>query len=249
MLAAGLAWAAPAFADGSADVIPPPPADTGPAVPEPPSPYQVPEAEGPNRRSAPRGFRDARNRDGAPTAVVVGFTFGSSDWADTPFRQRDTSLRLQGEELELGRLDFTGFDAVFHYLGRPPWIVGAGMTYGTPFGGGGRRVEVLGPRARIDRVHLFRWYAEAGARALFGDLELFAMLHLGAQRAMVEVSGPDRLLIASRVAAGPRAGLRARLYRTLYVHASVFTDVLVWPGSLVTLGLALGPTGRLLRVR
>lgn len=231
--------------------LPPPPAtDTGsamrPRASTPPSPYVLPGAEETRPRRGPRELRATRNRDGAPTAVHLGFTFGTSDWARTPFRQRNTPLRLQGEELELGRLDGTGFDVLFHYLGRRPWVLGIGMTYGTPVGGGARSVEVLGPQARIDRLHLFRWYAEAGAGHHFGDLEVFAVAHLGVQRAVVEVSSPDRLLVASRPTLGPRAGFRARVHRALFVHASVYLDTLVWPGSLVTVGLAVGPTGRLL---
>ena len=235
------------------DVPPAPAGSTGsatrPRAATPPSPYVLPGAEETQRRASPSAFRRARNRDGAPTAVQLGFTFGASDWARTPFRQRNTTLRLQGEELELGRLEATGFDVLFHYLGRRPWVLGVGMTYGTPAGGGARNVEVLGPRARIDRLHLFRWYAEAGAGHRFGSLELYAVGHLGVQRAVVEVSGPDRLLVASRPTLGPRAGFRARVHRVLFLHASVYVDTLVWPGSLVTVGLAVGPTGRLLAKR
>ena len=236
------------------DEVPPPPAaDTGsarhPRAATPSSPYVLPGAEETRGRSSVGAFRAARNRDGAPTAVQLGFTFGASDWARTPFRQRNTTLRLQGEELELGRLDATGFDVLFHYLGRRPWVLGVGMTYGTPAGGGARNVEVLGPSARIDRLHLFRWYAEVGAAHRFGDLEVFAVGHLGVQRAVVEVSAPEKLLIASRPTLGPRAGFRARVHRVLFLHASVYMDTLVWPGSLVTVGLAVGPTGRLLAAR
>lgn len=240
--------------EAPAPALPPPPAtDTGsatrPRASTPASPYVMPGAEETRPRAAPTAFRATRNRDGAPTAVQLGFTVGTSDWAQTPFRQRNTTLRLQGEELELGRLDATGFDVLFHYLGRRPWVLGVGMTYGTPVGGGSRSVEVLGPQARIDRLHLFRWYAEAGAGHHFGDLEVFAVAHLGVQRAVVEVSGPDRLLVASRPTLGPRAGFRARVHRALFLHASVYLDTLVWPGSLVTVGLAVGPRGRLLAGR
>lgn len=175
-----------------------------------------------------------------PLVLTLSGTTSASQWGEIAFEERDVALQMPGSRLELGRLRAAGAEVVFGYRGELLYAAG-GMGYGTTRHEPGTELRVLGPTASIERVHLFRWFIEAGIARRFGDLTPMLMMHAAYSRALVDIAGAERLLFrGSQFAIGPKIAVRAHLYKSFYLQAGLFADAMSFPDHVVSLGMGVG---------
>ncbi len=173
--------------------------------------------------------------------LSLAATSGASNWGDVDFEEPIALIQMPGTRLQLGRLRTAGAEIRLGYVGEV-FQVGVGMGYATTRQEPGTEVAALGSDSRIQRVHLFRWLVEAGLRHRFGDLTPFLMLQAAWARALVDIAGPESLMFRGhQPMLGPRVGLRAHIFRQLFVEASFFADVLRFPDHVLSVGLGVGP--------
>ena len=193
--------------------------------------------------SSPRGPDDIQRE--WPEALIVQLAAVSArlDFGGASFDDPNGPLQTRGESLSLAPADALGFELGVGYVGELLGVT-VGLSYANPVGTRGARVEALGPTAEGRRIHLTRWFAELGLQRRFGDVTPFLALHAGLQRAIVDLvgtrSGDGTSLSARRATLGPRVGVRAWVFRKLYLHGSFFVDLLTPPDHVITLGLGVG---------
>jgi len=181
-----------------------------------------------------------RTRWPEPLAVSFSGMHGMTDWGDVYFEDPGSTFQMPGSAFAFERVDVWGATLTVSYVGEI-FRVGWGLGYATPAGGlGGASLPRLGPEAEVERVHLMRWFAEAGLGHRFGDLTLFAVMQAGLMRAIVDTRAPRLMLRAVQYTVGPKLGVRAHVYKTLFVQAAVFANVLRFPDHAVTLGVGVG---------
>lgn len=176
-----------------------------------------------------------------PLHLSLAATSGASNWGDVDFEEPVALIQMPGNRLQLGRLRTAGAEVRMGYVGEV-FRVGVGMGYATTRSDPGTEIAALGDDSHIQRVHLFRWFVEAGLRHRFGDLTPFLMVQAAWARALVDVAGPEALMFRGhQPMLGPRVGLRAHIFKQLFVEASFFADVLRFPDHVLSVGLGVGP--------
>lgn len=192
--------------------------------------------------------RRARVRASWPNRIAarIGGTYGRLDWAEDEFADRNDIVGVPGAVLRLGEMDVAGIEAgmevaVFDHL-----RLGAGISFMTPVAGqagGELRTNALGDGARVEDVHIVEWWGELGVAHRFGDLTLLATAHVGWLRTIVDLdSGCEcpALVRSTRVTAGPHVGLRAHVFKALFVQAGARADALQWPDYVLDLSVGVG---------
>lgn len=218
----------------TADSVPRPPADpTAEPVPRPPA-----GPRSPLDAAAQPAWRPNAHRLGVtlPPAlrVDVQFALARFDPSDMAFSDPNGPLQLRGEAM---RLDAgVGFGAGFSVgVVGPNGGASFNFLYFAPDDSG---AVALG--APLRGLHVARWTLEAGFMRRFGDITPFFLVEGGILRATADLQEPFVTIHAHRFTLGPRVGLRAFLFKTLYVQLAYFMDMLAFPDHVLALGLGLG---------
>jgi hypothetical protein len=171
--------------------------------------------------------------------------YGTWDWSEVDFAGPGT-FTLDGEALALGAVDLAGGELVIEVAPTRALRLGGGAGVWGPVGGqagGDLGPGVLGGHAESAGLTVLTVFAEGGFVQRIGGLTVFAAMRLGMMGATVDVAsdcGCAGQLDATRLVLGPRFGVRAPLYRSLYVSGAVFADVQTFPDYVATLGIGFG---------
>ena len=172
--------------------------------------------------------------------------FGPSTFADTD----DPDISVLGSEIDLGQADLAGAEFAADLAPTRHFRLGGGFGFYAPFGGemgGSLGYTRFGRDSFVEGLRVFQAFAEMGFVQRVGRLHAYAVAHAGLIRAEVDVSsscGCNWRLAATRVALGPRLGVRAHLYKSLYLQTAVFADALEFPDYVATVGIGIGRRAR-----
>lgn len=179
-------------------------------------------------------------------AARIGGIYGRLDWAGDDFEDRNETINVPASALRLGRVDLVGVEAGLELAILDHLRFGSGVSFLRPVAGqvGGEPLaSTLGDRARVEGVHVVQWWGELGVAHRFGDLTLIATAHVGWLRTIVDLeSGCEcpELVRSTRVTAGPHLGLRAHVWKALFVQAGARADALRWPDYMFDLSVGVG---------
>ena len=174
-----------------------------------------------------------------PLALHASATISTVGWGDVTFRDNESALQMPGNQLSLSRVELVGVQAGLT-LSSSIFRFDAGVGYGVPRDADTTRLPTLGPNARLSQLHVTRWYLQLGIGHRFRDVTPFLMLHGAIVRAIADVADPALSLNGKRLSLGPRAGLRAHIYKKLFIQAAMFFDLLSVPDYALTLGIGVG---------
>lgn len=176
----------------------------------------------------------------APLALHASASISTVGWGDVTFRDNESSLQMPGNQLSLSHVELVGVQAGISLAAANLFRFEAGVGYGVPRNASTIRLPTLGPNARLSQLHVTRWYLQLGIGQRFRDVSPFLVLHGAMVRAIADVSSPSLSLNGRRLSFGPRAGMRAHVYKKLFVQAAVFVDLLSLPDYALTLGIGVG---------
>lgn len=184
--------------------------------------------------------RRPRVRWPEPLSLHASAAVSTVGWGDVTFRDNESSLQMPGNQLSLSHVELIGVQAGLSVSAANIFRFDAGVGYGVPRNAERIRLPTLGPNARLSQLHVTRWYLQLGIGQRFRDVSPFLMLHGAVVRAIADVSEPSLSLNGRRFSLGPRAGMRAHVYKKLFVQAALFVDLLSMPDYALTLGIGVG---------
>ena len=174
-----------------------------------------------------------------PLSLHASAAVGTVGWGNVTFRDNESPLQMPGNQLSLSHVELVGVQAGLS-IAANVFRFDAGVGYGVPRNSSSIRLPTLGPNARLSQLHVTRWYLQLGVGQRFRDVSPFLMLHGAVIRAIADVSEPTISLNGRRLSLGPRAGMRAHVYKKLFIQAAVFMDLLSLPDYSLTLGIGVG---------
>ena len=189
------------------------------------------------------------NEWGAWTEFVgarLDASFGATDMGDLAFSDDGEVLTLDGETLALGTAHLAGGEFAIDVAPTSALRLGAGGGLYGPVGGvdGGEvQPSALGHGAFSQHLTVYVAFVEAGFAQRIGSIFTFAMVRAGLLHASIDVDsdcGCAGTLRADDFVLGPRLGLRAPLYASLYAQAAVFADATRPFDYTATLGIGIG---------
>jgi hypothetical protein len=174
--------------------------------------------------------------------------YGAMDFSAQPFVDTDNdAIEVLGSEIHVGSASLAGGEIAVDLAPTPSFRLGAGLgVYGAVGGDSGGSLgnySRFGENAVVESLVLIQGFVEAGFVQRVGAVNAFAVAHAGVLRADLEVSsdcGCNWRLGSTRFVFGPRLGLRTHLYRSLFVQAAVFGDVLEMGDYVATIGFGIG---------
>ena len=174
-----------------------------------------------------------------PLSLHASAAVSTVGWGDVTFRDNESRLQMPGNQLSLSHVELIGVQAGLS-IAANIFRFDAGVGYGVPRSATDVRLPTLGPNARLGQLHVTRWYLQLGVGRRFRDVSPFVMLHGAVIRAIADVNEPTISLNGRRLSLGPRAGMRAHVYKKLFVQAALFFDLLSMPDYALTLGIGVG---------
>ena len=176
-----------------------------------------------------------------PERFSIGFAagFAYGDWSGESFDEPIERRSLSGERLALAPGSSWGAQVTLGYTPIDLLRLELGLGYDTP-DLGGTPVPTLGVNSRIERVHHSRWLVAISLRHRWGQVAPFAGAYLGVEQTLVDVTGPDALLRAYRVVAGPRLGMRAHLHELVFLEFAGTLNLVQPPDFTVQAALGVG---------
>lgn len=179
-------------------------------------------------------------------AGYAGLDLGPSTFADTD----DPAIAVLGSDILVGGIDLAGGELAIDLAPTRHFRLAGGFGMYAPVAGeagGTLPYSRFGRDAVIDGLTVFQTFVEAGFVQRVGRLHAYAVAHAGLIRAQLDVSsscGCDWRLAATRIVLGPRLGIRAHLYKSVYLQTALFADALELPDYVATIGLGLGRSAR-----
>lgn len=170
-------------------------------------------------------------------SFAAGFALG--DWSSETFDEPIERRSLSGERLALAPGSSWGAQVTLGYTPMDLLRLELGLGYDTP-DLGGTPVPTLGVNSRIERVHHSRWLVAISLRHRWRQVAPFAGAYLGVEQTLIDVTGPDALLRAYRVVAGPRVGMRAHLHDLIYLELSGTLNLVQPPDFTAQAALGVG---------
>lgn len=175
-----------------------------------------------------------------PLALHASASVSTVRWGDVTFRDNESPLQMPGNQLSLSHVELIGVQAGLSIAAARIFHFEAGVGYAVPRNAETIRLVTVGPNARLSQLHVTRWYLQLGVTRRFRDVSPFLVLQGAVVRAIADVSEPSLSLNGRRLSLGPRAGMRAHIYKKLFVQAALFFDLLSMPDYALTLGLGVG---------
>lgn len=175
-----------------------------------------------------------------PLALHVSASVSTVGWGDVTFHDNESPLQMPGNQLSLSHVELAGVQAGLSIAAAKIFHFEAGVGYAVPRNAETIRLVTLGPNARLSQLHVTRWYLQLGITRRFRDVSPFLVLQGAVVRAIADVAEPTLSLNGRRLSLGPRAGMRAHIYKKLFVQAAIFMDLMSLPDYALTLGIGVG---------
>jgi len=167
--------------------------------------------------------------------------FATTNYRDAVFVDRQNLMQIPGETLHLRRFSAPGAEVSMRLA--PTRLLEIGLSIGALFPRIGDLGTAITPRREmvtVTEAHIAFWHGEFNLVARTGAVAFSFGVHVGWARMVLDLEGDGpSVLRSARATAGPQVDLRARLYRSLFVHVGALVDLLQWPDAQLQVGLGL----------
>ncbi len=176
--------------------------------------------------------------------------YASFDLSTLAFSDMLDTFAVEGSSVRLGRTDLAGGELGIELSIHDAFRVGfGGGLFGPIAGESGGEIAPgrFGRSATAEGLFSATGYAEALFSARLGPLSAFGGLRAGIVHSEVRIEsscGCNGTLMSTRTVLGPRVGVRTRLYRSVFLQASVFADATHLPDYVASVGVGVGNRGR-----